>query len=133
MKKQELMEKLEKLTPRSAWDRAVVSDAVDLVDSLNCSEIPNNWEELKKLLLNGAADWSAYSYGGCALVYDGDIAKHYFTPSELRRVTHKDGTIAERLQIGYAMKSTANWSYQVWAVLHNGFIISVVSVFGEIK
>lgn len=39
----------------------------------------------------------------------------------------------ERLQIGYAMKSTANWAYQVWAVLHNGFIISVVSVFGEIK
>lgn len=40
---------------------------------------------------------------------------------------------AERLQIGYAMKSTANWSYQVWAVLHKGFIIPVISVFGEIK
>lgn len=40
---------------------------------------------------------------------------------------------AERLQIGYAMKSTANWSYQAWAVLHNGFIVPVVSVFGEIK
>ena len=40
---------------------------------------------------------------------------------------------AERLQIGYAMKSTANWSYQVCAVLHKGFIIPVVSVFGEIK
>lgn len=95
MKKQELMEKLKKITPRSAWDRAVVSDAMDLVDSLNCSEVPNR-EELKKLLLNGAADWSAYSYGGCALVYDGDIAKHYCTPSELRRVTHADGTISER-------------------------------------
>lgn len=96
MKKQELMEKLEKLTPRSAWHRAVVSDAVDLVDSLSCSEIPNNWKDLKKALLNGAADWSAYSYGGCALVYNGDIARHYCTPSELRRVTHKDGTISER-------------------------------------
>ena len=40
---------------------------------------------------------------------------------------------AERLQIGYAMKSTANWAYQVWAVMHNGFIVPVVSVFGEIK
>lgn len=96
MKKQELMEKLEKLTPRSAWNRALVSDAMDLVDSLNCSEFPNNWEELKELLLNGAADWSAYSYGGCALVYDGDIAKHYCTKSELRRVTRKDGNISER-------------------------------------
>lgn len=96
MKKQEILNKLEKLTPRSAWRRAVVSDAVDLVDSLNCSEIPNNWEELKKSLLNGAANWSAYSYGGCALVYDEDIARHYCTPSELRRVTRKDGTISRR-------------------------------------
>lgn len=39
----------------------------------------------------------------------------------------------ERLQIGYAMKSAANWSYQVWSVMHNGFIVPVVSVFGEIK
>lgn len=96
MKKQELLNKLEKLTPRSAWRRAVVSDAMDLLDALTCSEIPNNWEELKKLLLNGAADWSAYSYGGCALVYDEDIARYYCTPSELRKVTHKDGTISER-------------------------------------
>lgn len=96
MKKQELIKKLEKLTPKSAWKRALVSDAVKLVNSLNCSEIPNNREELKKLLLNGAADWSAYSYGGCAFIYDEDIALHYCTPSELRKVTHKDGTISER-------------------------------------
>ena len=96
MKKQELLNKLEKFTPRSAWRRAVVSDAVDLVDSLPCSEIPNNWEELKKLLLNGASDWSAYSYGGGTLIYNEDIAQHYCTPSELRKVTHQDGTISER-------------------------------------
>lgn len=96
MKKQELVKKLEKLTPRSAWSRAVVSDAVDLVENLTCSEIPNNWEELKKMLLKGAADWSAYSYGGCALVYDEDIARHYCTKSELRGVTRSDGTISER-------------------------------------
>lgn len=96
MKKQKIIKKLEKLTPRSAWSRAVVSDARDLVENLDCSELPNSWEELKKLLLNGAADWSAYSCGGCALVYNGDIARHYCTPSELRRVTHKGGTISER-------------------------------------
>ena len=100
MKKQELLNKLEKLTSRGVWSRAVVSDAVDLVDSLDCSEIPNNWEELKKMLLNGAADWSAYSYGGCALIYDEDIVRHYCRPSELRRVTHKDGTISERANAG---------------------------------
>ena len=95
MKKQEILNKLEKLTPRSAWEHAVVSDAVDLLENAP-EELPNTWEELKKVLLNGAADWSAYSYGGCALVYDEDIARHYCTPSELRKVTHKDGTISER-------------------------------------
>ena len=53
------------------------------------------------------------------------------TPAELKGLQISE--FAERLQIGYAMKSTANWAYQVWAVLHKGFIISVVSVFGEIK
>lgn len=97
MKKQEIIKKLEKLTPRSAWSRAVVSDAMDLVvENLTCSEIPNSWQELEKELLNGAADWSKYSYGGCALVYNGDIVKHYCTPSELRRATRKGGNIAER-------------------------------------
>ena len=95
MKKQEIINKLEKLTPRSAWRRAVVSDAFDLLENAP-EDLPNTWEELKKALLNGAANWSAYSYGGCALVYDEDIARHYCTPSELRRVTHTDGTIAQR-------------------------------------
>ena len=99
MKKQELLNKLEKLTPRSAWSRAVVSDAMDLLENAP-EELPNTWGMLKKLLLNGAADWSAYSYGGCALVYDEDIARHYCTPSELRKVTHKDGTISERANAG---------------------------------
>ena len=53
------------------------------------------------------------------------------TPAELKG--RKISEFSERLQIGYAMKNSANWAYQVWAVLHNGFIISVVSVFGEIK
>lgn len=118
MKKQELVKKLEKLTPRSAWRRAVVSDAMDLVDSLDCSEIPNNWEELEKLLLNGAADWFAYSYGGCAFVYNEDIARHYCTPSELRRVTHADGTISERANAG------ENWlDVQARALRQAAFLI----------
>ena len=118
MKKQELLNKLKKLTPRSAWSRAVVSDAVDLVDSLDCSEIPNTWEELKKMLLNGAADWSAYSYGGCALVYNEDIAKHYCTPSELRRVTHSDGTISDRAN------ARENWlDVQARALTHSARLI----------
>ena len=53
------------------------------------------------------------------------------TPEDLKGRQISD--FPERLQIGYAKKSAANWSYQVCAVLHKGFIISVVSVFGAIK
>ena len=41
--------------------------------------------DLKKELLNGAANWREYSYGGCALIYDGDIAERLCAPSEYRR------------------------------------------------
>ena len=38
--------------------------------------------DLNKELLNGAANWREYSYGGCALIYDGDIAERLCAPSE---------------------------------------------------
>jgi hypothetical protein len=41
--------------------------------------------DLKKELLNGAANWGEYSYGGCALIYDGDIAERLCAPSEYRK------------------------------------------------
>ena len=96
MTKQEILNNLEKLTPRRAWNQAVLSDAVDLVQNLNCSELPNSWEALRALLLNGARNWQEYSYGGCALVYDEDIARHYCTNADLRKVTRADGTISDR-------------------------------------
>ena len=42
----------------------------------------------KKALLNGADDWSQYSWGGCSLIYDGDIAERLCTPSELKKTRH---------------------------------------------
>ena len=38
--------------------------------------------DLKKELLNGADNWREYSYGGCALIYDADIAERLCSPSE---------------------------------------------------
>lgn len=40
---------------------------------------------LRKALLNGADDWHAYSWGGCSLIYNGDIASRLCCPSELKR------------------------------------------------
>ena len=34
----------------------------------------------------GASDWQQYSEGGCALVYDADIAERLCSKSELKRV-----------------------------------------------
>lgn len=40
---------------------------------------------LEKLLLNGADSWGQYSWGGCWLIYDSDIAERYCTASELKK------------------------------------------------
>ena len=41
--------------------------------------------DLKRELLNGATNWREYSYGGCALIYDADIAERLCSPSEYRK------------------------------------------------
>lgn len=44
----------------------------------------------RKALLNGADNWRQYSYGGCALIYDSDIAETLCSPSELKKVKGGD-------------------------------------------
>ena len=70
---------------RSAWSRAVYTYAVELVEGLDASADLSNETLLRKALLNGADDWQQYSEGGCALVYDADIAERVCSPSELKR------------------------------------------------
>lgn len=62
----------------SAWSKGVKAFAFDLLNNLEGRDIT------KDNLLNGASDWSAYSYGGCAFIYDQDIAENLCTPSELK-------------------------------------------------
>ena len=70
---------------RSAWARGVKLYALELVDSLPANVDYGSWDSLKADMLNGARDWSQYSWGGCALIYDEDIAKRLCTPSELKK------------------------------------------------
>ena len=70
---------------RSAWSKGVHAYAVELVESLAESDDLSNETLLRKALLNGAGDWQQYSEGGCALVYDADIAERLCSPSELKR------------------------------------------------
>ena len=71
---------------RSAWNRGVHAYAVELVEGLESSADLSNERLLRKAMLNGADDWQQYSEGGCALVYDADIAERVCSQSELKRV-----------------------------------------------
>lgn len=79
---------------RSAWDKGVNLYALDLLADLEDGECLRGLPAadtvgacaaLSDRMLSGARDWDAYSYGGCALIYNGDIAARLCSPSEFRR------------------------------------------------
>lgn len=87
-----IIAELETRKDRSAWDKSVTAYAVELVESLdNWDKQPESVAELREMLLNGADDWKAYSWGGSSLIYNQDIAERLCSPSELKRVTNKNG------------------------------------------
>lgn len=85
------LETLESRTDGSAWNRGVTVYACELltgvvenVDGGYCAA-PQTRAEFCRVARNGAGTWYEYSYGACALVYDGDIAERLCTPSELKK------------------------------------------------
>lgn len=74
--------------PRSAWRKGVAIYAAELVESLEKESVP--LDTMKSELLNGAKNWSEYSYGGCALIYDGDICERLCSPSEIKKTSNGD-------------------------------------------
>lgn len=78
----DLMIRLEDLKPSSAWGRGVKAYALELVEG---AQVELTRENVEEVLLNGADNWSEYSWGGCAYVYDGDIVEMLCTPSEIKR------------------------------------------------
>ena len=88
-----IKKEVEARTERSAWSKGVTAYALELVEGLE-EAIDGGYFDLDDLeapklidraLLNGAADWSEYSWGGCSLIYDGDIAERLCCPSELKK------------------------------------------------
>jgi hypothetical protein len=67
---------------RSAWQRGVKAYAADLLQAMDENGIT---APTKADLLNGAADWNQWAWGGCGLIYDADIAERTCSPSELKR------------------------------------------------
>lgn len=96
-KKKILLDKIGASKHRSAWGFGVKMYACDLVEEMEEQQIEKLINdrpllsysqfrnELKKILLNGAADWRQYSWGGCSLIYNCQIARRLCTPSELKK------------------------------------------------
>ena len=84
---------IESQKTRSAWTRGVKAYALELIDELEEAISHGYFDEsdlespklLERQLLNGASNWNEYSWGGCSLIYNGDIAERLCTPSELKK------------------------------------------------
>ena len=83
MQVRDIITALEARCDRSAWDRGVTAYALEMLEELETEELfPRTVE---KTLLNSAPSWHDYSWGGCTLIYDCDIAERLCSPSELKR------------------------------------------------
>ena len=86
----EIKKELEARKDRSAWSRGVNAYALELLEELREradyeGRDPKPGKECREWMLNGAHNWSQYSWGGSALIYNGDIAERLCTPSELKK------------------------------------------------
>lgn len=77
---------------RSAWDRGLITyariildNALDWHERATAPAPAHITREVAAWLMDGAKSWEQYSYGGCALVYDSDIARTVCAPWELRK------------------------------------------------
>lgn len=114
----EIRQAVEAYNPRSAWNKGVKLYALELIENLEDraeheGREPISISMLAVWMLNGARDysvhasrqpypfdnpgahWRVYSYGGSALIYDGEIAERLCTASELKRLTTKAGYIKD--------------------------------------
>lgn len=96
----ELKNELEKQQKqaRGTYQKAIFEYAFELCDNIadnyistaedleHLESIPN----LKERALNGASDWSQYSWGGCSLCYNYDILTRLFCKSIVKKYENAD-------------------------------------------
>lgn len=92
---------------RSKWTRGVQIAADELLEKLGgriCG-VPTAEELWERLIVPTAVPLSAHnrayefarlwSFGGCALICDEDIAERYSTHAEIRRLRRADGSLRQ--------------------------------------
>ena len=81
----EIYNKIDSLKMRSAWSKGVQYYSLFLLERYDeYTDYNPNLPLTETTLLNGVKDWKQYSEGGCALIYDEQIASTLCTPTELK-------------------------------------------------
>ena len=88
----EIRNAIDNIRTRSAWSAGVKTYANEILDNLAAAEAEHRInmtiatrQDVEAAALCGAENWNVYSWGGCSLIYNGDIAATLCTPSELKR------------------------------------------------
>lgn len=111
MTKKEIISKLDNMkSPRSAWDKGVQNYAYMILE-----DIEEDTEINLETALNGAKDWKHYSWSGCALCYDGDIAKMVCNRSEYQR--YLEGKLVRPNKTEEWLDVQARALYQAWMLI----------------
>ena len=116
---------VKKIAPKkSTWEKGVLLYAMDLLEDLREQDLTvndlTNFNLLDKALLNGAYNWSQYSYGGCSLIYNRDIARRLCTKYELKQT--KDGLYDPNIRENWLdVQARALYQAAMWirAAVHN--------------
>lgn len=82
---QEIRNIIETTKARSAWDRGVNTYALELLEEYENNYGADACAPCEADLLNGASSWKEYSWGGCSLIYNADIAQRLCSPTELKK------------------------------------------------
>ena len=85
----EIIDIINSTNPRSAWNRGVKLYALDILVCLPSNVDYGSVEAMLEDALNGARNWDQFSWGGCSMIYNCDIARRLCSPSELKKV--RDG------------------------------------------
>ena len=103
----ELKNKLEEeeKKARGTYQKALYKYAFELVDNIadnyrtTADELEHleNITNLKERALNGAENWTQYSWGGCSLCYNYDILKRLFCKSIVKKYENADSVRGHHL------------------------------------
>ena len=127
MEIKELINKLQKYKDRSKWGRGTSIYGIMILENLQDEHKQINeditFKELESLLLNGAESWRQYSYGGCALIYDEDIAQMLATPSELKRTCNGEKKPNRKEEwLDTQARALTQAFYKIWEIVKSAYL-----------